>query len=47
EHKAVAFDVYKAIGGSEFTRVTEMMIVSVLFPVFSAVHLVQLMKEDG
>ncbi len=41
EHKAVAFDVYKAIGGSEFTRVTEMMIVSVLFPVFSAVHLVQ------
>ena len=47
EHKAVAFDVYKAIGGSEFTRVTEMMLVSVLFPVFSAVHLVQLMKEDG
>ena len=47
EHKAVAFDVYKAVGGSEFTRVTEMMIVSVLFPVFSAVHLVQLMKEDG
>ncbi len=47
EHKAVAFDVYKAIGGSEFTRVTEMMIVSVLFPLFSAVHLVQLMKEDG
>ncbi|WP_348720420.1 metal-dependent hydrolase [uncultured Alcanivorax sp.] len=47
EHKAVAFDVYKAIGGSEFTRVTEMMVVSVLFPVFSAVHLVQLMKEDG
>jgi len=47
EHKAVAFDVYKAIGGSEFTRVTEMMVVSVMFPVFSAVHLVQLMKEDG
>ncbi len=47
EHKAVAFDVYKAMGGSEFTRVTEMMIVSVLFPLFSAVHLVQLMKEDG
>jgi hypothetical protein len=47
EHKAVAFDVYKAIGGSEFVRVTEMMVVSVLFPVFSAVHLAQLMKEDG
>ncbi|MDO8330974.1 MAG: metal-dependent hydrolase [Fluviicoccus sp.] len=47
EHKAVAFDVYKAIGGSEFVRVTEMMAVSVLFPVFSGIHLVQLMKEAG
>lgn len=47
EHKAVAFDVYKAIGGSEFVRVTEMMAVSVLFPVFSGIHLVQLMKESG
>jgi uncharacterized protein len=47
EHKAVAFDVYKAIGGSEFVRVTEMMAVSILFPVFSGIHLAQLMKEDG
>lgn len=47
EHKAVAFDVYKAIGGSEFVRVTEMMAVSVLFPLFSTLHLVQLMKETG
>ena len=47
EHKAVAFDVYKAIGGSELTRVTEMMLVSVLFPVFTGIHLAQLMKEDG
>jgi predicted metal-dependent hydrolase len=47
EHKAVAFDVYKAIGGSEFVRVTEMMAVSVLFPLFSTIHLVQLMKEAG
>jgi predicted metal-dependent hydrolase len=47
EHKAVAFDVYKAVGGSEFVRVTEMMAVSVLFPLFSTVHLVQLMKEAG
>lgn len=47
EHKAVAFDVYKAIGGSEFTRVTEMMLVSILFPLFSGIHLAQLMKEDG
>jgi predicted metal-dependent hydrolase len=47
EHKAVAFDVYKAVGGSEFVRVTEMMAVSVMFPLFSAIHLVQLMKEAG
>ena len=47
EHKAVAFDVYKAIGGSEFTRITEMMVVSVLFPLFTSVHLIQLMKADG
>lgn len=47
EHKAVAFDVYKAVGGSEFVRVTEMMFVSVMFPVFTAIHLAQLMKEAG
>jgi hypothetical protein len=47
EHKAVAFDVYKAIGGSEFVRVTEMMMVSIMFPFFSTLHLVQLMKEEG
>ena len=47
EHKAVAFDVYKAVGGSEFVRVTEMMFVSVMFPLFSSIHLVQLMKEQG
>ena len=47
EHKAVAFDVYKAVGGSEFTRVTEMMAVSVLFPLFTTIHVVQLMKEAG
>ena len=47
EHKAVAFDVYKAIGGSEFTRITEMMAVSIMFPLFSGIHLVQLMKEEG
>ena len=47
EHKAVAFDVYKAVGGSEFVRVTEMMLVSVMFPLFTSIHLAQLMKEDG
>ncbi len=47
EHKAVAFDVYKAIGGSEFTRITEMMLVSVLFPLFTSLHLYQLMRDEG
>lgn len=47
EHKAVAFDVYKSVGGSEFIRVTEMMVVSVMFPLFTTVHLAQLMKADG
>lgn len=47
EHKAVAFDVYKAIGGSEFIRLSEMLVVSVMFPLYTAMHLVQLMKEDG
>src|SRR5690625_818498 len=47
EHKAVAFDVYKAIGGSEFVRISEMALVSIMFPFFSTVHLIQLMKEDG
>lgn len=47
EHKAVAFDVYKAVGGSEFVRVTEMMLVSIMFPLFTAIHLTQLMREAG
>lgn len=47
EHKAVAFDVYKHIGGSELVRLSEMLVVSVVFPVFSGIHLAQLMKEDG
>lgn len=47
EHKAVAFDVYKSVGGSEFIRVSEMMFVSVVFPLFTSIHLAQLMKADG
>ncbi|MFL1453292.1 metal-dependent hydrolase [Marinobacter sp. GN3S48] len=47
EHKAVAFDVFKAVGGRESVRLQEMLIVSVIFPVFTSIHLVQLMKEDG
>lgn len=47
EHKSVAFDVYRAIGGSEFVRITEMMMVSVLFPLFTSRHIMQLLKHEG
>src|SRR5699024_11308900 len=46
EHKAVAFDVYKAIGGSEFVRISEMAMVSIMFPLFSSIHLVQLDRKS-
>lgn len=47
EHKAVAFDVYRAIGGSEATRIREMLLVSVLFPMNTTISLVRLMREAG
>lgn len=34
EHKSVAFDVYRAVGGSEFTRITTMAILLSLTPGF-------------
>ncbi len=47
EHKAVAFDVYKAVGGSEWVRITEMLSVSILFPLFTTMHLTRLMRDEG
>lgn len=47
EHKAVAFDVYKAVGGREWVRLSEMAMVSIMFPLFSGIHLARLMKADG
>lgn len=47
EHKAVAFDVYKAIGGSEFNRITQYLQVSFMFPFFTSMHVLRLMKEAG
>lgn len=38
EHKAVAFDVYQAVGGSERTRIVAMKIIRVLFIGFTIVH---------
>jgi hypothetical protein len=47
EHKAVALDVYRAVGGSELLRLGEMLVVSVLFPWNTTLSLVQLMAEAG
>lgn len=47
EHKAVAFDVFKTIGGSEWVRLSEMALVSFMFPVFTSWHLCRLMQADG
>jgi predicted metal-dependent hydrolase len=40
EHKAVAFDVYKAVGGTERMRVTTMRIIRVAFVIGMAVQMV-------
>lgn len=47
EHKAVAFDVYRAIGGREHIRLTEMAVVSFMFPFFTTLQLIRLLKDDG
>jgi len=47
EHKAVAFDVYRTIGGSEWVRISEMMVVSILFPLVSTIHVAQLLAAEG
>lgn len=46
EHKAVAFDVYKAIGGSERVRVWTMRIINAGFPIFILLTtLISLMRD--
>jgi predicted metal-dependent hydrolase len=46
EHKAVAFDVYKAIGGSEFTRVLTMKVARSGLIFVMAVHLLTSIAAD-
>jgi len=46
EHKAVAFDVYQAVGGSERTRVTTMRLLRVLFVSFMAVQMAVSLAAD-
>lgn len=47
EHKAVAFDVYRAVGGSEWIRIKAMLIASVMFPLNTTLSLLKLMDEAG
>ena len=47
EHKAVAFDVYKAVGGSEELRVAVMRRVSVLMSIELTRALFYILKKDG
>jgi predicted metal-dependent hydrolase len=46
EHKAVAFDVYKAIGGSESTRVITMKVVRSGLILAMAVHILTSLAAD-
>lgn len=46
EHKAVAFDVYRAIGGSERTRIITMKGIRIGFIVFIAAHVVVSLLGD-
>lgn len=47
EHKAVAFDVYKTLVDDEWVRISQMLVASVLFPLFSTVDLITLMRRSG
>jgi predicted metal-dependent hydrolase len=46
EHKAVAFDVYKAVGGSERTRVVTMTLLRYGFVAWTALHVVLFLLGD-
>ncbi|HEX4340683.1 MAG TPA: metal-dependent hydrolase [Polyangiaceae bacterium] len=47
EHKAVAFDVYRAVGGSYLLRSSTMFIVTLVFWALVVAQLVRLMWVDG
>ena len=47
EHKAVAFDVYKATGGGYFLRVGAMLLATVIFWAKVLEHQVRMMRADG
>lgn len=47
EHKAVAFDVFKAVSGDEWIRIKQMLIGSVLFTLFSTRDFLSLLYASG
>lgn len=47
EHKAVAFDVLAEVSGSYVTRLRSYLVVSVMFPSFTLLHTLHLMRHDG
>ena len=47
EHKAVAFDVYQAVGGRYLERVIVMLLATVIFWVLVAEQQLRLMRADG
>jgi predicted metal-dependent hydrolase len=47
EHKAVAFDVYEAVGGGYIRRAWVMQVMTALFVVASTALLVRLLRNDG
>jgi predicted metal-dependent hydrolase len=47
EHKAVAFDVYRAVGGGYFLRVMAMLEVTLMFPLVMSVLVLSLLRADG
>lgn len=47
EHKAVAFDVYRAVGGGELRRILVFMFVFIEFFVLSFIQCCKLLKQDG
>ena len=46
EHKSVAFDVYRMVGGGYFTRIVGMILASILFYFFAFVGMVYFIYQD-
>lgn len=47
EHKGVPFDVYEAVGGNYLERVLVMLLTSIVFQAYAALHLLRFMWIDG